>query len=193
MMEKIKALWRKQWFKNLLFFSFLSIAFFTDVPRWFQIQISRFTLPPAGLMTQVFDPASTADYALQVEDINGKVKPWSAWHGEPVFIHYWASWCVPCIAAFKSLETLQSELPDLNIQLINLDDRNAYQQILKSPPTYLSMPRQVSPLPPFMNPESLPATYLLDANGRVILKLHGAVDWADPKVIAQLRNQLSQY
>jgi thiol-disulfide isomerase/thioredoxin len=173
-----------------LFFSFLSIAFFTDVPRWVQVQIARFTLPQAGLMTAVFDDASTADFALQVEDVNGKVKPWSDWHGQPVFINFWASWCVPCMASFKSLEQLQSALPDLNMQMVNLDDRSAYQYALKSPPTFLSMPRQVSPLPPFMNPESLPAAYFLNSEGKVILKLHGAVDWSDPKVIAQLRNQM---
>jgi thiol-disulfide isomerase/thioredoxin len=190
-MQQLKTLWQKQWFKNMVFFSFLAIAFFTDLPRWIQVQYTAFNLEQRGKMETVKQAPAVLNYDLRVEDVDGAITPWNDWKGEPILVNFWASWCVPCLAEFESFTRLQNELPTLELRMINLEDRAAFQHYMKSPGELLPFYRQVTPLPPNINPSDLPATYLIDAEGNLLLKRNGASDWSDPAVIAQLRTFLS--
>lgn len=189
-MQQLKQLWQKQWFKNAVFFSFLAIAFFTDLPRWIQVQYAEFGLEQRGKMEQVKQSPEVLNYDLRVEDVNGVVTPWNDWKGEPMLVTFWASWCIPCLAEFGSFAQLHEALPELQLRMINLEDRAAFQHYMKSPGELLPFYRQVTPLPPNINPSALPATYLIDAEGKLILKRNGAADWSDPTVIDQLRAYL---
>lgn len=185
-MNKLKVLWQKQWFKNLVFFAFLGTAFFTDIPLWIQIKYTQFGLEDVGQLEPSKVPGNVYTTSLKVENGAGEVIPWTDWEGEPTLINFWASWCVPCLAEMESIERLQETLPTLNIQLVNLEDRDAYLNYLDGHQSPLSMVRQVTPLPPFINPAALPATFVIDAKGDVILRRLGASKWDAPRVVKQL-------
>jgi thiol-disulfide isomerase/thioredoxin len=46
---------------------------------------------------------ATVHAEILLHDINGQTVPWSSLRGKWVFIHYWASWCHPCLEEIAAL------------------------------------------------------------------------------------------
>ena len=126
------------------------------------------------------------------EDSNGTTYSLSALRGQPVILHLWASWCIPC----------RTEMPELaewskanqNIRLIPLSmDRELEpaHEFLTSKnldiPALLGDPRAPSKL----RLRSLPSTLLIDAEGRMVGAVHGAADWQDQKFLQSLFRTLN--
>lgn len=64
------------------------------------------------------------DFALP--DAAGKTVRLSDYRGkQPVYLDFWASWCVPCRQSFPWMNELSSRYPDLKIVAVNLDEHRA--------------------------------------------------------------------
>jgi cytochrome c biogenesis protein CcmG, thiol:disulfide interchange protein DsbE len=62
------------------------------------------------------------DFALP--DAAGKTVRLSDYRGkQPVYLDFWASWCVPCRQSFPWMNELSSRYPNLKIVAVNLDER----------------------------------------------------------------------
>jgi thiol-disulfide isomerase/thioredoxin/outer membrane lipoprotein-sorting protein len=53
---------------------------------------------------------------------DGHLVPLSSMRGTPILIEFWATWCGPCIAAFKKLEQLYSQATGHGIVVITVDE-----------------------------------------------------------------------
>lgn len=98
--------------------------------------------------------------------------------GQPVLLHFWATWCPPCVEELPGLLELGREHPGLRVVAISLDEEWA---------TIGGFFR--GPIPPevFREPSgvfvrhfevgTLPDTYLLDSGGAARFRFGGARDW----------------
>ena len=125
----------------------------------------------------------------------------SSLHGKIVFLHFWGSWCPPCMREFPSLEMLQAELArklSTNVEMVLLQVREPFSESRKWVDNYgfSDLPlydsgatdSEASTLPlsngNVINDRELarvfPSTYVLDRNGLVIFSHHGPVaDWLE--------------
>lgn len=102
--------------------------------------------------------------------------------GKPVLLNLWATWCAPCIVELPTLEALaQARGDSAHIVLLSQDLGEA------SVPTRFLAERNVATPQNWHDPENavglavggqLPTTILYDAQGREVLRVIGAVDWA---------------
>ncbi|VAV82591.1 hypothetical protein MNBD_DELTA01-106 [hydrothermal vent metagenome] len=51
-------------------------------------------------------------------DLEGKEHSLSDFKGEVVFLHFWATWCVPCRTEMPMLSELRSELEDAGLRIV---------------------------------------------------------------------------
>lgn len=63
---------------------------------------------------------------LAFEDVEGKPRKLSDWHGKTVLLNLWATWCVPCRKEMPALDELQGKLggKDFEVVAVNIDTRD---------------------------------------------------------------------
>jgi thiol-disulfide isomerase/thioredoxin len=117
----------------------------------------------------------------------GKQRSLSDWRGRVVLLNLWASWCGPCRKEMPSLAQLQRRFgsKDFEVVAISLDRGGAKvaQQFLEETQSRL--------LRLYIDPSGraletitalgLPASVLIDRQGREIGRLLGPADWTSPE------------
>jgi len=103
--------------------------------------------------------------------------------GRPVLLNIWATWCAPCVAEMPALENLAAERAGtpLAIMAVSVDRRGESavapflaQHGLEKLPIYLDPKGDVAHA---FGIDAIPATILIDREGREVGRLLGAVQW----------------
>jgi len=126
-----------------------------------------------------------------LQGLNGRSRKLSEFHGRPLIINVWASWCGPCRQEMASLERLAwlDLARHFNIIGISTDDdpaqagawlKAANATISQFVDTRLQMENM-------LGASRLPLTVLVDAAGRVVDKIYGAREWDSPESLQLIR------
>jgi len=98
--------------------------------------------------------------------------------GEPVILHFWASWCGPCRKELPELAAWRAQHPEVPFVAISLD------QNMSDARNYLDQQRLPFPLlVGSMNDamqlgiRGLPTTLVIDQTGKIIQRLLGSQPW----------------
>jgi thiol-disulfide isomerase/thioredoxin len=55
--------------------------------------------------------------------LNGESRSLHSYGGKTILLHFWATWCAPCVAEFPRLMTLAKEHPDWQLILVSADEK----------------------------------------------------------------------
>jgi thiol-disulfide isomerase/thioredoxin len=114
----------------------------------------------------------------------GETLELSNWKGRVVLLNLWATWCAPCRKEMPDLSKLQAELggPDFEVVALSVDRKG-----LEASLAFLKEVG-VTNLAGYIEPDAkslaalqalgLPATILIDRNGKEAARLLGPADWA---------------
>jgi thiol-disulfide isomerase/thioredoxin len=130
-----------------------------------------------------FRKAPQALPEVKFQDAEGKERTLAEWRGKVVLLNLWATWCVPCRREMPTLDRLQQELgsDEFEVVAISVDRKGieAAGKFLKE--------AKVGNLALYADPTvrltstlravGLPATLLIDAQGREIGRLLGPAEW----------------
>ena len=120
--------------------------------------------------------------------LNGPSRELSEFRGKPLLINVWASWCGPCRAEMASLERLawlqrSSYFAVIGISTDDYSDR-AKAALAESNATISHFIDHDLVLENMLGAAQIPLTVLVDADGRVLQKIHGAREWDSPTSLA---------
>lgn len=117
--------------------------------------------------------------------LNGPPRPLSGFHGKPLIINVWASWCGPCRSEMASLERLawHEQASQFAIIGISTDDyaEKARAWLSDSNATIYQFIDTDLQMEKMLGASRLPLTVLIDARGRVLSKVYGAREWDSPE------------
>jgi thiol-disulfide isomerase/thioredoxin len=113
--------------------------------------------------------------------LNSPARTLHEFRGRPLLINVWASWCGPCRAEMASLERLAwlDDTRYFTIIGISTDDYidKAQTALKESNATITHFIDTNLELEKMLGASTLPLTVLVDADGQVLGKVHGAREW----------------
>ena len=147
---------------------------------------------PKGILTLDGRPAP----ALVLDNLDGESWNLEQARGHWAFVHFWASWCGPCRKEMPTIETIHRQLDpqEMEIVLINTAESEDTVFIFLS-----SVAPEIQPLMDYdglvterWQPRGLPATFLVDPEGRLRYLALGGRPWDSPPYLDFLRQLIQQ-
>ena len=118
--------------------------------------------------------------------------------GQVVVLNLWATWCAPCRFEMPTLAKLQASYVNKGLKVIPLsgdgDDKFADVESfidVQEPLEVYADPDLITKAAK-LNIQGLPATLILDKQGREVARLDGTATWDTPEVKALMDKLLSQ-
>ena len=116
--------------------------------------------------------------------------------GKIFIIHFWATWCPPCVEEIPALSRFWDKYRtrnDIGLYAISVDkDWKTIEEFMAKNP---------SAIPLFHDPGAAtarrfgttqyPETYVVNDKGRVLFRVQGAVNWSDPEFRARIEQLLA--
>jgi thiol-disulfide isomerase/thioredoxin len=120
----------------------------------------------------------------------------AAYSGNLVLLNFWATWCAPCIREMPSLDRLQGELEADGLKVIAVSVDRGGEAVIEPFLADLGL-RNLTVLmdPKFEGARAfvvrgLPATFLIDQEGRILGGLEGPAEWDSPEAVKLIRYYL---
>jgi thiol-disulfide isomerase/thioredoxin len=140
--------------------------------------------PPEG---QAGLPKLSAGKNLAVFARDGKKVDLSALQGRIVLVHFWATWCPPCVDELPELDRFWQRYrnnPSIALYSVSVDDSwEAIDAFRKEHPFDLPLYRDPqSKTAHKFGTTKFPETYIADRNGKVLYHLANAIDWDSAQV-----------
>ena len=133
---------------------------------------------------------------LPIFDRAGKKTDLVKGRGKISIVHFWATWCPPCVEEIPALSNFWDKYrsrDDVRLYAISVDkDWKTIEAFMKKNP---------SAIPLFHDPGATtakrfgttqyPETYIINEKGRVLFRVQGAVSWSDPEVRSRIEQLLA--
>jgi thiol-disulfide isomerase/thioredoxin len=159
-----------------------------QTPTGSQVKVSGVTVASKALQPQ--DRAVTPE--LRGTDLNDHALDVKTMRDQVVVVNYWGSWCAPCRAETPALIRAAKQAKPLGVEFVGVNIRDnkaaaqAFAREYATPYPSLFDPQMRTALAfGAMTPRALPATYVLDRQGRVAVFFFGAI--TEQSLLAVLR------
>ena len=129
--------------------------------------------------------------------LDGKPVDLASFRGKVVMVHFWATWCPPCVEEIPTLQKLYTALPgtDFAVLAVSVDEGGA-------PAVGAFMRQKGLTLLMLLNPDrsvassygtfKFPETYILDRQGIIRYKIIGAADWSRPEPMNAIKELIAR-
>jgi len=129
--------------------------------------------------------------------LDGRTVSLSDLRGKVVMVHFWATWCPPCVEEMPTLERLYRAMfgQEFVLLAVSVDEggSQAVGDFLKK--NRLSLPVLLNPdrsVAAQYGTLKFPETYLVDRDGIVRKKIIGAADWTRPEAIGLVAEMMKK-
>ena len=141
----------------------------------------------------IVDKKKTPDFCL--EGLNGEKVQLKTLKGKIIFLNFWATWCGPCKEEMPSIEALYQQCKERNFTLLTVSlDYGAPDTVRK----FIEKHRYHFPV--LLDPANktldlfevnkIPATLIIDKNGKMIGRAIGPRNWSSPEVFSLIDQML---
>ena len=174
---------------NIIFVVAIALLLYSPSREWFMRQIA---FAPSVKNIDNTDKLDTYNWnlrGLNTESIN-----FSEFENEVVFVNFWATWCPPCRAEMPMIQKLFNDYKGkVAFVFVTTENWNTVEQFFNENDYDLPVYNSTG-LPPhkFTETNSIPASYLIDKEGNILISKVGAANWNSNKVRSLLDDLLNK-
>ena len=123
---------------------------------------------------------------FELQDLSGRSHSLADYRGKVVLVNFWATWCEPCRAEMPSMDRLRSSLQGKPFEVLAVNLAEPLSRIEKfaaeMPLRFPLLRDRDSAVAKAWRARVLPASYLVDRDGRIRYVAYGELDWASDPV-----------
>ncbi len=131
-------------------------------------------------------------------DSEGETRTLADWRGKLLLVNIWATWCAPCKEEMPALSNLQAKLGGddfavlpISVDRAGLEKSGAFLKDIGADNLPLLL-EQSGRLNQTLDVMGLPATLIIDAQGREVARMIGPAEWDAPEAIARLQDFMAR-
>ncbi len=143
------------------------------------------TAPVGAEILRPWSGSPKPSFALK--ELNGGARGLDQHRGQVVLVHFFATWCEPCIPEMTSLRAMMEKQADNRVAVLAIDVaevedrvRRFFERLPVNFPILLDGDRAVTKA---WQVHGLPTTYILDGTLTPRFVVEGAVDWTKVEVM----------
>ena len=125
---------------------------------------------------------------IQLKDVFGNTVSLSDFRGNVVFLNFWATWCPPCVIEMPSMQKLHRRFKDKNFVMVAINSQETDAQVKsffnKYKLSFTALLDSSGEVGTWFGVISLPTTFVLDKEGRIIGSALGPREWDSQASIA---------
>ncbi len=167
---------KKNW-SNILLILFLVLMFIPQTRKPVQVALNRLiSFSPSEISEAKREELE--DYNWQLFRLDGQQVNFRESEGEVAVVNLWATWCPPCIAEMPSFQELYADYGGkVNFFFVSSEEPEVLKRFLEKKgydiPVYLPL----SAGPEKLQSNTLPTTYVISKNGKIVVKKTGSANW----------------
>ena len=149
-------------------------------------------LPEMSHTLTTLKPAKAAEN-FTLPDLDGKPHKLSDYRGKVVLVNFWATWCPPCRREMPSMERLSQRLKDQPFVILAINQQENPEDVfvftgqLEPAPTFPILFDRDSKVANAWGVLGLPASYIVDQQGRVVYRAMGGREFDHPEIERSIR------
>ncbi len=177
---------------NILLIIGIFILLFT--PLGFQVKVfTNRLLSGSPAMIKKERQPTLDNYNWNLVDALGNTVNLESKRGNVLIINFWATWCPPCVAEMPGFQALYEDYGNrVDFLFVAEDEADKVDAFLRKKgytfPVYYSK----SKTPDILYSKSIPTTYVINKQGKIVVDEVGAADWNSAKTRALLDKLLEE-
>jgi peroxiredoxin len=131
---------------------------------------------------------------VRLQSVDGKTMNLADYRGKVVLVHFWATWCPPCVEEIPTIERFYQQVlgTDIEVLAVSVDDSaDALKTFLAKNTVHFPVLRDPgSATAGSYGTFKFPETYVIGRDGIVRYKVIGPMDWSQRSNVEVVRSLL---
>ena len=133
---------------------------------------------------------------LQFSDLDNNIFSIQGFKGKNLFINYWATWCNPCLAEMPYMAELYEKYKnedDIVFLYLSREELNIIKNYIPKDESLQKLPiYKIITDDEFFATSGIPTTFIINSDGKVIVKDLGSAFWNDESVFKFIDNLIGK-
>jgi len=132
-------------------------------------------------------------YEWQLTDVVGNSHVFKDEKGKVIFLNFWATWCAPCLKEMPDIQKLYDAYGNkVSFLLVTQEDSAKVSRFVHKKGYDLPIYYAESDIPKVFFSKILPATYIIDRTGKIVVAETGSANWNSKKIRSLLDDLLQE-
>jgi thiol-disulfide isomerase/thioredoxin len=177
--KETRSLWQKA--GDIFFWALLILLILPGPRKVISTAVNRAVLhikTPGMIAEDKQTELTSRDYQWVLQNARGEPLEVQTLRERVIFLNFWATWCPPCIAELAEIQrAYEKHGSSVAFLLVTDQEPGTVEAFMEKHGYDLPVAYSGTPAPPIFEHGSIPTTYIISREGKIVVKKKGAVNW----------------